>query len=308
MPKIGPVSRLILLMSVAVALVLPGSSAMGQEEVGHVGVVLQFGDGRVLTRYLELPTPVDRLTVLESTGLALETAHGGDAMCKIEEEGCPGNDNECWCQCPFTPGEPCTFWIYFPMNEAGDGWGDMNAWPLPELEDGDVSGWIWGEIDVEASPWVPLVELPFYTIDEIHQRALTGGEVEAVGRPGELTVTATFSGDSDGSGSAALRYRTGDGPWSEPLEMARGDGLFTYTLSDVEPNVDYAVEVNYADYESGVIEGEGPTGLTTGWSQTTVAEAPGLGLVGGVAFVVLLALLLAVYLWRRLRSPTETEQ
>jgi len=165
--------RLALLSSIVVAaLLLAGPTAFGQEESGHVGVVVQFGDGSVLTYYLELPTPVDRLTALEATGLAFETAFGGDAVCKIEEEGCPGNDTDCWCQCPFTPGESCIFWIYFPMNETGDGWGDMNTWPMPELEDGDIGGWVWGEVDVEASPWVPQVEPPFFTIDQIQAASL----------------------------------------------------------------------------------------------------------------------------------------
>lgn len=58
------------------------------------------------------------------------------------------------------------------MNETGDGWGDMNTWPMPELEDGDIGGWVWGEVDVEASPWVPQVEPPFFTIDQIQAASL----------------------------------------------------------------------------------------------------------------------------------------
>jgi hypothetical protein len=167
-PRLNHTGKFALFSSMAVViLLLAGCTALGQEETDHVGVVVQSGDGSVMTYYLDLPTPVDRLTALEATGLPFETAFGGDAVCRIEEEGCPGNDTECWCQCPFTPGEPCTFWIYFPMNETGDGWGDMNTWPLPELEDGDVCAWVWGEVDVQVSPWVPLVEPPFFTIDEI---------------------------------------------------------------------------------------------------------------------------------------------
>jgi hypothetical protein len=162
-----PIFRGLFFTSIFLALLLSACAAPPSEPSTHVGVVIQFADGSVETHYLALPTPVDRLTALEATGLSFETAFGGDAVCKIEDQGCPGNDNECWCQCPFTPGEPCTFWIYFPMNEAGDGWGDMNTWPLPELEDGDVCAWVWGRIDVEASPWVPLVQPPFYTIEQI---------------------------------------------------------------------------------------------------------------------------------------------
>ena len=167
MPRIHPIGRLALLAAVVFALSLSACSPSTPEDTDHVGVVVQFGDGTVVTHYLELATPVDRLAALEAAGLAFETAYGGDAVCRIEEEGCPGNDTDCWCECPFTPGEPCTFWMYFPMNDTGDGWGDINTFPLPELEDGGVCAWVWGEVDVEASPWVPLVQPPFYTIDQI---------------------------------------------------------------------------------------------------------------------------------------------
>ncbi len=168
MSRLHKLGKPALAVCILMAILLPaGCTAPGGEQTGHVGVVVQFGDGRVLTYHVEAPTSMDRLAALEATGLTFETAFGGDAVCKIEEEGCPGNDIDCWCQCPFTPGQPCTFWIYFPMNETGDGWGDMNTWPLPELEDGDVCAWVWGQVDVEASPWVPLVQPPFFTIDEI---------------------------------------------------------------------------------------------------------------------------------------------
>ena len=319
--------RIALLSSIIVTtLLLAGSTAFGQEGSAHVGVVVQFGDGRVLTRDLELSTPVDRLTALEATGLAFESAFGGDAVCKIEEEGCPGNDTDCWCQCPFTPGEPCTFWIYFPMNETHDAWGDMNTWPLPQLQGGDVSGWVWGEVDVEASPWIPVVELPFFTVDQIRERALTPGTVSATGGVNELSVTATFSGDSDGSASAALRYSRRGGGWSEPQAMAPGEASFAFNIAGLEPG-DYEVEVTYSDYESGVFGENGGTSLIgppvatqvlaaeDARTETTAEEAPEVSSpeattppltsytgtlgVGALAFVAILALLLIVYLRRR---------
>jgi hypothetical protein len=311
---------------IIVTFFMGGSTAFGQEGSGHAGVVVQFGDGRVLTRYLELSAPVDRLTALEATGLIFETAFGGDAVCKIEEEGCPGNDTDCWCQCPFTPGEPCTFWIYFPVNETGDEWGDMNTWPLPELEDGDVSGWVWGEVDVEASPWVPLVEPPFYTVDQIYERALIPGTVSATAGVRELSATASFSGDSDGSGSATLRYRSTGRTWSEPQAMVPGEPSFSFTIAGLEPG-EYEVQVTYSDYESGVIGENGGTSFTASSLATQISaaeEAPGeaeteepaevpspegttpplsshagtVG-IGALAFVAILGFLLIVYLRRR---------
>ncbi len=308
------------------ALLLGSGPALAQEEPGHVGVIVQFGDGTTLTRYLEFNTPVDRLTALEATGLSSETAFAGDAVCKIEEEGCPGTDTDCWCECPFTPEEPCTFWIYFPMNESGDGWGDMNTWPLPELEDGHVSAWVWGEVDVVASPWKPLTQVPFVTVEEIRDRALRPGSVNTTGGPQELAVSATFGGDSDGNAAATVRYHRTGQAWSEPYSMIRGETSFTFTIAGLEPG-DYEVEVSYSDYHSGVLGENGAVTFTapavgtqvspsresqTGASAETAAEVTGeepaavpitsylgpIG-VGGLAFVLIVALLLVIYLRKR---------
>ncbi len=319
--------RLGLLYTTLVAALLLGSGpALAQEEPGQVGVIVQFGDGTTLTRYLELNTPVDRLTALEATGLSRETAFAGDAVCRIEEEGCPGTDTDCWCECPFTPDEPCTFWIYFPMNENGDGWGDMNTWPLPELEGGHVSAWVWGEVDVVSSPWKPLTQLPFMTLDEIRDRALRPGSVSATGGPQKLAVSATFGGDSDGSAAAAVRYHRTGQAWSEPQSMVRGETSFTFAIAGLEPG-EYEVEVSYSDYQSGVLGENGAVTFTapavvtqvspseesqTGALSETAAEptsdepapvplARYLGPigVGGVAFVLIVAVLLVIYLRKR---------
>lgn len=306
---------------IALAMWSAASTALAQQGEGHVGVVFQFAEGQVVTRYLELPTPVDRLSALEATGFAFESAFGGDAVCKIEGTGCPGNDTDCWCQCPFTPEESCTFWIYFPMNETGDGWGDMNTWPLPELEDGHVGAWVWGEVDVVAAPWQPLVEVPFLAVDEIRQRALTPGTISAVGGERQLAISATFGGDSDGSGSATVRYRRDAGPWSDPQPMVRGDTSMDFAITGVDPGT-YEVEVTYSDTDSGVIDSNGATNFTAAVvaAQVSAAEvnepqrtaevppeaaAPSLADYastlgfGAVAFVAILAALIAIYLRRR---------
>lgn len=321
------IGRITVLFGVAVAVLwFLGSTALAQGAEGHVGVLFQFADGRVLTRYLELSTPVDRLTAFEAAGLTFESASGGDAICKIEEEGCPGNDTECWCQCTFIPGETCTFWIYFPMNESGDTWGDMNTWPLPELEDGDVAAWVWGELDVVASPWKPLVEPPFLTVDEMRERALTPGLVSATGGEAELAATASYGGDSDGSGSATVRYRRAAEAWSDPHAMVPGETSFGFSITGLEPG-DYEVEVTYSDYESGVMGLNGETTFTAPVATASVSaaeeghreaiavpssEVPSpegttpsltdyLGTVSlaGIGFVAILVVLLIIYLRKR---------
>lgn len=322
--------KLTLLCATAlVALLLGSSPVLGESGPGYVGVLVQFGDGRVLTRYLELETPVDRLTVLEASGLPFETAFGGDAVCKIDEEGCRGTDSECWCQCTFAEEEPCFFWIYLPMSESGDQWGDMNTWPLPDLDDGDVSGWVWGEVDVSTEQWAPLVEAPFVSLAEMEQRALTPGAVTAAGGTEELNVTATFSGDSDRTASASLRYRLLGHPWSEPQAMVPGESQFAFAMNGLQPG-EYEVQVVYLDYLSGISSGDGSISYEAPAVEATVggstysqvaksteppaaedvggasiasrlgqyAAAVGLG---GLAFGAILLALLVVYLRKRPR-------
>ncbi len=309
------------------ALLMAASPVSGQAEPGSVGVLVQLADGTVLTRYLELDTPVDRLTALEESGLSFETAYGGDAVCKIEDEGCRGSDDECWCQCTFIEGEPCFFWIYFPMSEDGSGWGDMNVWPLPELDAGDVSAWVWGEVDISSTPWKPLAEAPFLTVEEMRARALTPGVVTATGGSRELEVTASFTGDSDGTGSATARYRSSGTSWSDPQPMIPGKASFGLVAGGLEPG-DYEVEVTYVDYVSGLTVEAGSTSyiapvvqtrITGGGEQgvqATAGEPAGeeqvasplasaladyatsIGL-GGAAFAAALAALLVVYLRKR---------
>lgn len=312
------------------ALVLWSSPVLGESGTGHAGVLVQFGDGKVLTRYLALETPVDRLAALEATGLPFETAFGGDAVCKIEEEGCRGTDTECWCHCPFTEGEPCFFWIYLPMSESGDQWADMNTFPLPELDDGDVSAWVWGEVDVSGEVWAPLVEAPFVSLADMEQRALTLGVVTATGGTEELSVTATFSGDSDRTGSATVRFRLLGDTWSEPQPMVRGESQFTFVVEGLVPG-DYEVQVAYLDELSGMSCGDGSVSYEAPAVETTVSgsitatpapeptEAPvtenvgGPGIasrlgdyattlgLGGLAFGAILVALLVVYLRKRPR-------
>jgi hypothetical protein len=179
---------------------------------------------------------------------------------------------------------------------------------------------------VEPSPWVPLVEPPFYTVDQIYERALIPGTVSATAGVNELSVTASFSGDSDGSGSATLRYRSTGRTWSEPQAMVPGEPSFSFTIAGLEPG-EYEVQVTYSDYESGVIGENGGTSLIgpsvatqvlaaeDARTETTAEEAPEVSSpeattppltsytgtigVGALAFVAMLALLLIVYLRRR---------
>ncbi len=322
-------TRLTLLCVALLALALGPPPVLGESGPGHVGVLVQFGDGTLLTRYLELETPVDRLTVLEVSGLFFETAFGGDAVCKIEEEGCRGTDSECWCQCTFAEGEPCFFWIYLPMSDSGDQWADMNTWPLPDLNDGDVSAWVWGEVDVSAEQWSPVVEAPFVGLEEMKERALTPGTVTATGGTEELNVTATFGGDSDRTASASLRYRLTGHPWSEPQSMVPGESQFSFAVHGLPPG-EYELQVTYRDHLSGISTAEGsvsyqapaaktivqaPASSQLGEGQTPpVAEdvggasigptvgkyATSLGL-GSLAFAAILLALLVVFLWKRPR-------
>jgi hypothetical protein len=166
-----------------------------------------------------------------------------------------------------------------------------------------------------------LVEVPFLAVDEIRQRALTPGTISAVGGERELAISATFGSDSDGGGSATVRYRRDAGPWSDPQPMVRGETSLDFAITGLDPG-SYEVEVTYSDTASGVIGSNGATKFTAAVvaAQVSAGEvtepqpttevpldtaAPSLAdyarTLGfsGVAFVAILAALIAIYLRRQ---------
>jgi len=145
------------LLLALVTLAGAGSSPLAAERPNGAGLVIRFGDGRIVTAYVEFDEPaITGIELLERSGIPFTVAPFGGlglAVCAIAGEGCPAED--CFCQ---AKSQPAWFWHYYGLTPDG-------RWVLHSVgassrivRDGDVDGWSWtaGESG-----------LPAITIDEI---------------------------------------------------------------------------------------------------------------------------------------------
>jgi hypothetical protein len=102
-------------------------------------VVVQFGDGLVVTRRITFTGTISGLEALRRSGLALVEKNGG--VCRIEDTGCAA-EQDCFCACP-PPFEPCLFWNYQRWN--GSAWvSSAQGAGATTVSNGAVEGWSWG--------------------------------------------------------------------------------------------------------------------------------------------------------------------
>jgi len=135
--------RLALLLMLT--LCLPGRILAG--EPPRAGLVVQTGDGRVLTRCVALAAEeVSGYDLLLSSGLeiVLDPSSGlGVLVCQIEGEGCAYPHEPCFCSC--SGGGTCTYWNYFYRDPQAVDWGysAMGAM-MRKVRNGAVEAWVWG--------------------------------------------------------------------------------------------------------------------------------------------------------------------
>jgi hypothetical protein len=121
----------------------------------QVGLIVQFGDGSLLTRCIELDEPqISGYDLLLRAGLNVIVSGDstvGMAICEIENKGCPASD--CFCQCK---GSTCTYWSYWHLVNGAWQYSSAGA-SAHTAHSGDVEGWHWGE--AEPPPAVPFEEI-----------------------------------------------------------------------------------------------------------------------------------------------------
>ena len=156
----------------------------------RAGLVVQFADGRVVTRCLSFSEPeITGEEALRRSGLAvvLDYSSGiGAAVCKIEADGCdPTRGEECFCKCQ---GRDCQYWAYFEGKEDGSWFYlDVGAGGH-KVRHGSMEGWAWTRGTAEEAAVTP----PRLTFAEVCPPS-TASEAE-----GEAIATASPPAGKEG--------------------------------------------------------------------------------------------------------------
>lgn len=129
----------------------PFSTSLGRGDEGEgpnrAGLVVRYGDGRVVTACVRFSEPeISGEELLYRAGLEVSVqpfGGMGNAVCAINGEGCQPPGEPCFCQCQ-TMGEKCVYWVYAHLGEDGK-WHTAGRGPSTTLlHNGDVDGWAWG--------------------------------------------------------------------------------------------------------------------------------------------------------------------
>lgn len=177
MTRASRLLRLLFTLLLALAFAGAGSMTSHAERPNGAGLVIRFGDGRLVTAYVQFEEPtITGIELLQRAGIPVTVAPFGGlglAVCAISDEGCPAED--CFCR---AKSQPAWFWHYYGLTPDG-------RWVLHSVgassrivRDGDVDGWSWtaGESG-----------LPSLTIEEI---ARAHGVEHSSGPPATTQPTA----------------------------------------------------------------------------------------------------------------------
>ncbi len=153
----------------AVLLLLAASQTPARaQELNHAGLVVQFGDGVVLSDCIAFAGPAITGTELlqrSQFDFNVDPSGGlGSAVCSIsgggEQDGCQFPLEDCFCQCQ---GLECDYWAYYHLQPEGWVYSEVGAssWIV---RDGMVDGWAWGPGSINATSEV---QPPLTTFAEV---------------------------------------------------------------------------------------------------------------------------------------------
>ncbi|HEU5098799.1 MAG TPA: hypothetical protein VFU22_07260 [Roseiflexaceae bacterium] len=129
-------------------------------EAHHAGLVIDFGDGRVMTFCIDLgddgQATGEELLRASNLPVIIEYNGGvGGAVCKIDTVGSNFPSEPCFSHCTLRPGEPCIYWSYSQL--VGDRWQFSQIGASSTIvHSGDVNGWAWGESTIARGALPPL--------------------------------------------------------------------------------------------------------------------------------------------------------
>jgi hypothetical protein len=118
------------------------------DQGSRAGLVVQFGDGHVVTRCIAFEEDeISGSDLLARSGLdvVIDASRGmGVTVCRIEGEGCDYPSQPCFCQC--MGGGECGYWNYF-YRDAGEAEWTYSALGalLRQVRPGSTEAWVWGD-------------------------------------------------------------------------------------------------------------------------------------------------------------------
>ncbi len=128
----------------------------------RVGLVVQFSEGGFVTDCVEFDQPeISGCDVLDLSDLSVSYSPPGtygQAVCGIEEVGCPTAD--CFCDCQ---GVDCVYWAYYHLLAGAWEYSSVGC-SAHSVHDGDVEGWAWGPGTYGATSQV---KPPLFTFEEV---------------------------------------------------------------------------------------------------------------------------------------------
>jgi hypothetical protein len=132
-----------------------GEQIVRAQQPNRVAVIVQHGDGSVITRCVEFGEPeITGYDVLTRAGFEVAANFDsgfGAGVCAIDGEGCPADN--CFCQCQ---GSPCLYWIYHHLVNGQWVYSNVGA-STYTVQNGDVEGWAWGEGSPEGGAQPPVI-------------------------------------------------------------------------------------------------------------------------------------------------------
>jgi hypothetical protein len=114
----------------------------------RVGLVIQFGDGRIETRCVAFEGDeiggADLLAQSDLEAVVDASSGMGLTICQIAGEGCAYPAEHCFCQC--MGGGECAYWNYFYLDPGESEWtySALGA-AMRKVRSGSVDAWVWGD-------------------------------------------------------------------------------------------------------------------------------------------------------------------
>jgi hypothetical protein len=139
------------------------------DESNLAGLVVEFGDGQVVTRCVTFDEDqISGAELLVRSGLQMvvdASSSMGLTVCQIEGEGCAYPAEACFCQC--MGGGECIYWNYYYRDPGETDWiySPLGA-AARQVRHGSVEVWVWGDGDTPPASELSLAaicELPTST-------------------------------------------------------------------------------------------------------------------------------------------------